>query len=133
MSVRKGERKESNLKYIQDAQILCQYTINMCNNTNHFPEPVLSYEIKHEVLEILKNIRYSFATYTYNKKNIQLISRYQVDALAHIDALYALLDLVYNDNTYKIAPNSMEYWIGLVINVEDSLKNLGSIPICTKE
>lgn len=130
MSVRKGERKLSNLKYIQDAQILCAYTLNICNNEEHFPEPVLAYEIKHEALEILKNIRYSFSTYTYNKDNKELLMHYQTDALAHIDALYALLELAYNDSNYKIKPNSMEYWIGLIINVEDSLKNLGIIPIC---
>ena len=50
-----------------------------------------------------------------------------MDALAHIDALYALLELVYNDSTYTITPESMEYWTGLVVALEDSIKKLGSI------
>lgn len=41
MSVREGERKESNLKYVQDAQKLCMHTLQMCNNSNRFPEPIL--------------------------------------------------------------------------------------------
>lgn len=129
MSVRKGERKTSNLKYIQDAQILCIHTFQMCSNPNHFPEPVLANAIKQETLEILKNVRYNLATYTYNKNDTGTLMRYQTEALAHIDALYALLELAYNDKTYTITPKSMEYWIGLIVNLEDSIKQLGLIPI----
>ena len=42
MSVREGERQKSNLKYLQDAQKLCAYTINFCNNPKHFPEQTLA-------------------------------------------------------------------------------------------
>lgn len=130
MSVRQGERKVSNLKYIQDAQILCAHTIKMCNNPKHFPEPILANTIKQEVLEILKNVRYNLATYTYNKKDTEALMRYQTEALAHIDALYALLELAYNDNTYSIEPKSMKHWIGLIVNLEVSIKQLGLVSIC---
>lgn len=130
MSVRKGERKDSNLKYVQDAQILCAHTLQLCNNSNRFPEPVLANNIKQEALKILENVRYMLAAYTYEKDNEQLHLRYQLDAFAHIDALYALLELAYNDKTYTIEPKSMEYWTGLIVNLEDSLKQLGLVPIC---
>lgn len=130
MSVRKGERKTSNLKYIQDAQLLCAHTIKMCNNPNHFPEPTLANNIKQESLEILKNVRYNLASYTYNKEDKEALLRYQVEILTHIDALYALLDLAYNDNTYNIEAQSIEYWVGLIVNLEDSIKQLGLVPIC---
>lgn len=130
MSVRQGERKTSNLKYVQDAQKLAQHTIQMCNNKNHFPEPILANAIKEEALAILKSVRYNLATYTYEKNDKDLLLRHQLDALAHMDALYALLELAYNNPSYKLEPKSMEYWIGLIVNLEDSLKQLGSVPIC---
>ena len=130
MSVRQGEHKTSHLQYVQDAQNLAQYTLTMCNNENRFPEPELPSAIKHESLAILKSLRYLLSTYTYEKKNRDLLTRYQLDALAHIDALYGLLELAYNNPIYKIDAKSMEYWIGLIVKLEDSLKQLGSAPIC---
>lgn len=121
MSVRKGERQKSNLKYVQDAHKLCEHTFHLCNNINRFPEPVLACAIKDEAAAILKNVRYFLSTYTYEKDNTDLLTRYKLDALAHIDALYGLLEIVYNDNNYIIEPQSMEYWVGLISNLEDSL------------
>lgn len=83
-----------------------------------------------EALDILRSVRYNLATYTYEKENTDKLTRHQLDALAHIDALYALLDLAYNNPTYTLEANSMEYWISLIVNLEDSLKQLGSVPIC---
>lgn len=130
MSVRQGERQISNLKYIQDAQTLVMHTLQMCNNPKHFPEPILAEAIKMEVLDILRSVRYNLTTYTYEKENTDKLTRHQLDALAHIDALYALLELAYNNSTYDIEANSMEYWVGLIVKLEDSLKQLGSVPIC---
>lgn len=130
MSVRQGERKTSNLEYVQDAQILCAHTINLCNNPNHFPEPILANAIKQEALTILRNVRYNLTQYTYNKNDQDALLRYQTEVLTHIDALYALLELAYNNKTYKIEPKAMEYWTGLIVKLEDSIKNLGLVPIC---
>lgn len=130
MSVRQGERKTSNLKYIQDAQILAMHTLQLCNNPKHFPEPTLAETIKMEALNILRSVRYNLATYTYEKENKDKLTRHQLDALAHIDALYGLLELAYNNPIYKIDAKSMEYWIGLIYNLENSLQQLGSAPIC---
>lgn len=130
MSVRLSERKESNLKYVQLGQQLCQHTFQLCNNPNHFPEPILPNAIKQEVIEILKNIRYLLSTVTLDKTNSDNLTKYTIDAFAHIDALYSLLELAYNDKTYKIKPTSMEYWVGLVVQLEQSLEKLGSISIC---
>ena len=130
MSVRQGERKTSNLKYVQDAQTLATHTVNMCNNPNRFPEPDLASHIKQEVLTILENVRYHLATYTYNQEDTATLKKYTAEALAHIDALYALLELAYNNPLYKIDAKSMEYWISLIVNLEESIKKLGSVSIC---
>ena len=124
MSVRKSERKISKLEYVQKAQVLCAHTFKMCANKKHFPEPVLADNIKKEALEILKSVRKLLSAATYEKNNNEVLQRYKCDALAHIDALYALLELAYNDSTYKIDAESMEYWVGLIVSLEDSLKNL---------
>lgn len=130
MSVRQGERKVSKLKYVQDAQTLATHTFQMCNNPNHFPEPVLASAIKKEALSILCNVRYNLATYTYDKSNKELLQKYVTEALAHIDSLYALLELAYNNSSYKLDTSSIEYWVSLIVQLEDSLVNLGSVPIC---
>lgn len=125
MSVRQGERKTSHLQYVQDAQNLATHTIQMCNNTNRFPEPTLATAIKEEALLVLRNVRYNLATYTYNQEDVTTLKIYVTEALAHIDALYALLELAYNSPTYKLEATSMEYWVGLIVKLETSLKNLG--------
>lgn len=121
MAVRLSERKNSNLKYIQLAQQLCQHSFKLCNNEKHFPEPILANAIKQENISILCNIRYILSTYTLDKTNKDILKKYQYEALAHIDALYALLEIAYNDKTYNIEPKSMEYWIGLVVQLEELL------------
>lgn len=130
MSVRKNDRKESNLQYVQDAHILAQHTIQMCNNEKHFPDKVLANAIKHEALEVLCNVRYNLATYTYDKQNKTSLKQHCSNVLAHIDALYGLLELAYNDQNVRVPAESMEHWIGLIIKTEESIKKLGSIPIC---
>lgn len=130
MSVRTGERQESNLKYVQDAQKLCEYTLEICNNPNHFPEQTLANQIKYEALQILCNIRQNLSAYTYNKKDTKSLLNHQLAALGHIDALYALLELAYNNKTYQINANSMEHWTGLIVSLEDSIHKLGLVPIC---
>ena len=127
MSVRQNERKRSNLLYVQQAQQLCTHSFKLCANPKHFPEPILSNYIKQECLEILCAVRKILSTATYEKQNTHRLTRFEMDALAHIDVLYALLELVYNDSNYTITPESMEYWIGLVVQLEDSIKQLGSI------
>lgn len=127
MSVRKNERKESNLLYVQQAQQLCSHSFKLCSNPNNFPESILPNYIKQECLEILCAVRKTLSTATYEKQNTHRLIRFEMDALAHIDALYALLELVYNDSIYTITPESMEYWTGLVVALEDSIKKLGSI------
>ena len=126
MSVRTNERKTSKLLYIQQAQQLCQHTLQLCSNPKYFSEPTLPNAIKQEALEILCNSRYLLATATYDIDNIELLTHYRILILSHIDALYALLELAYNN----FKPTSMEYWVGLVISLEDSIINLGSVPIC---
>lgn len=130
MSVREGERKTSNLKYVQDAHKLCDYTLTICNNPKYFPDNTLAKAIKYEVCEILSNVRYNLATYINEKNNKQLLKRYTCDALAHIDALYGLLEIAYNNNTYNIPAKTAEYWVGLIIELENSIRILGSVPIC---
>ena len=126
MAVRKEQRKKSNLLYIQQAQKLCEHTFQLCSNSKHFSEQTLPNAIKQEALEILCNTRYLLSAATYNKDNVELLTKYRIDILAHIDALYALLELAYNN----FEPSSIEYWVGLVIQLEDSIINLGSVPIC---
>lgn len=130
MSVREGERQESNLKYIQDAEKLCAYTLQICNNPNHFPEPVLANQMKEEAIQMLCNLRYNLSAYTLNKKDTKTLFKYQLAAMAHLDALQSLLGQAYDSNFYHIDSKSVEYWIGLIINTEESIKKLGLIPIC---
>lgn len=130
MSVREGDRQESNLKYIQDAEKLCAHTLLMCNNLKHFPEPVLANQMKNEAIQALCNLRYNLSAYTLNKKDTRTLFKYQLAAMAHLDALQSLLGQAYDNKFYHINSESVEYWIGLIVNTEESIKKLGLIPIC---
>lgn len=130
MSVREGDRKDSNLKYIQDAEKLCIHTLQMCNNPKHFPEPVLANQMKEEAIQTLCNLRYNLSAYTLNKKDIKTLFKYQLAAMAHLDALQSLLGQAYDNKFYHISSESVEYWISLIVDTEESVKRLGLIPIC---
>ena len=130
MSVRQGDRNKSNLKYIQNAEELCKHTLQMCNNLNHFPEPILANHIKDEAIATLCNVRYNLSAYTLNKTNTKKLLNYQLAALEHLDALQSLIDQAYNSSNYNLDANSVEYWIGLIIATEDAIKELGLVPIC---
>ncbi len=130
MSVREGDRQESNLKYIQDAEKLCAYTLQMCNNPKHFPEPALANRMKDEAIQMLCNLRYNLSAYTLNKKDTKTLFQYQLTAMAHLDTLQSLLGQAYDNKFYHIDSDSVEYWIGLIVDTEESIKKLGLIPIC---
>ena len=130
MSVREGDRQDSNLKYIQDAENLCAHTLQMCNNPNHFPEPVLANQMKEEAIQTLCNLRYNLSAYTLNKKDTKTLFECQLAAMAHLDALQSLLNQAYDSKFYHIDSKSVEYWIGLIVATEESIKQLGLIPIC---
>ena len=130
MSVREGDRQESNLKYIQDAEKLCAHTLQMCNNPNHFPEPALANQMKEEAIQTLCNLRYNLSAYTLNKKDTKTLFKCQLAAMAHLDALQSLLKQAYDSKFYHINSDSVEYWIGLIVATEESIKQLGLIPIC---
>lgn len=114
MSVHETKRKQSNIIYVQQAQQLCEHTFKL---TSHFPDAILASAIKEEVLAILCEVRY---TLSFSTKNRRETKKHEHNALAHIDALYALLELAYNN----VKPESMEYWIGLVVQLEESIEKL---------
>ena len=130
MSVREGDRQESNLKYIQDAEKLCAHTLQMCNNPKHFPEPALANQMKEEVILMLCNLRYNLSAYTLNKKDTKTLFKYQLAAMGHLDALQSLLGQAYDNEFYHIDSDSVEYRIGLIVDTEESIKKLGLILIC---
>lgn len=130
MSVREGDRQESNLKYIQDAEELCAHTLQMCNNPKHFPEPALANQMKEEAIQVLCNLRYNLSAYTLNKKDTKTLFKCQFAAMAHLDALQSLLGQAYDSKFYHIDSNSVEYWTSLIVDTEESIKKLGLIPIC---
>lgn len=72
MSVREGDRQESNLKYIQDAEKLCAHTLQICNNPKHFPEPALANQMKEEAIQVLcgaSKVRESLVSFLANAQH----------------------------------------------------------------
>ena len=67
---------------------------------------------------------------TLNKKDTKTLFKYQLAAMAHLDALQSLLGQAYDSEFYHINSKSVEYWIGLIVAAEESIKKLGLIPIC---
>lgn len=87
MSVREGDRQESNLKYVQDAEKLCAHTLQMCNNPNHFPETTLANQMKEEAIQVLCNVRYNLSAYTLNKKDTKTLFKYWLASAGEVQMM----------------------------------------------
>lgn len=57
----------------------------------------------------------------YWKNDWELRRGYQVQALAQISSLLTMMDIAYR--TFSIEGSKMDYWVGLVINVQNLIRN----------
>ena len=124
MSVVKSKRTQSELEVVTKAIALSSYTIHICSNEKNFPKRYrwcLTGKIVDFTIDICNFINMANSVFVSSANDFQTRRQYQNQALASSYALLTMMDIAYN--TFSIDDDRIEHWIGLVIEVQNLLRN----------
>ena len=124
MSVVKSKRGEGQLLVITKANELATYTIKICSNEKNFPKHYrwcITNKIVDSALDINNYITMANAVFVTDKNDVALRKQFQTKAIAASYALLSMMDIAYR--TFGIESKKIEYWTGLVIEVQNYLRN----------
>ena len=124
MSVVKSKRGKSDLEVVTKAISLSTYTIHICSNEKNFPKRYrwcLTGKIVEFTIDICNYINMANSVFTTSNKDYQTRRQYQNKALAASYALLTMMDIAYN--TFNIDDERIDYWVGLVIDVQNLTRN----------
>lgn len=124
MAVVKSKRSEGHLTVLVKANELAMHTIKVCSNEKNFPKHYrwcITSKIVESALDINNNITMANAVYVSDKNDYDLRKKFQNKAIASSYALLSMMDIAYR--TFGIKNDSIEYWTGLVIEVQNYLRN----------
>ena len=123
MSVRVGDRGEQKLTVLTKAIQLAEHTLTVTRNENVFPKRSrwqLTNRIVTTALDVAECIRKANAIRVDKESDYIRRREYQQRARENAEWLVTLIDLAYR-NLGTIGGDKADYWIGLVIEVEDLL------------
>ena len=124
MSVVKSKRGESDLNVITKARELASYTLHICSNEKNFPKRyrwcITNYIIS-DAFEIHRNTRKANSVFVSRKSDYETRRQFQNKAIAAIDSMLGDMDIAYA--TFGINDDRIEYWTGLVIEIQKLLRN----------
>lgn len=127
MSVVKSKRKSNKqpLQVITKANNLTTHTIRICSNENNFPKRYrwcITSKIVDAAVEIARNATIANSINADSDREMySLRKKYQTVALANTYSLLTLIDIAYN--TFSLDGDKVDYWIGLVEEVQNLLRN----------
>lgn len=127
MSVVKSKRlsKKQPLQVITKANNLTTHTIRICSNENNFPKRYrwcITSKIVDAAVEIARNATIANSINADSDREMySLRKKYQTVALANTYSLLTLVDIAYN--TFSLDGDKVDYWIGLVEEVQNLLRN----------
>ena len=123
MSVPKSKRGEPKLAVITKANELATHTIRICSNEKNFPKHYrwcITNKIVDAVLEINNNANMANSVFVSDNSDFLLRKQYQTKALVATYSLLSMMDIAYR--TFGIESGKMEYWTGLVIEVQAMIR-----------
>lgn len=123
MSVIVSKRGPQKFGVITKAIKLAVYTVKICANNKYFPKKyrwMLTNRIVTEALNIVLNLRKA-NNLNLNRPELHA-DRYshQMEANGACEALLTLIEVAWG--VMPLSENRIEYWTGMVIDVEESLK-----------
>jgi hypothetical protein len=124
LSVVKSKRTESKLEVVTKAIALSSYTIHICSNEKNFPKRYrwcLTGKIVDFTIDICNFTNMANSIYVSNSKDFYTRRQYQNKALAASYALLTMMDIAYA--TFGIDDDRIQHWVGLVIDVQNLLRN----------
>lgn len=125
MSVPKSKRGHSDLEVVTKANELATYTIHICSNEKCFPKRYrwcITAKLVDAAIDISRYI--IMANSVYVGEDIEMFKLrkvYQTKGLAATYSLLSMMDIAYR--TFGIEGSRMDYWTGLVITVQNLLRN----------
>lgn len=125
MSVPKSKRGHSDLEVVTKANELATYTIHICSNEKCFPKRYrwcITAKLVDAAIDISRYI--IMANSVYVGEDIEMFKLrkvYQMKGLATTYSLLSMMDIAYR--TFGIEGSRMDYWTGLVITVQNLLRN----------
>lgn len=124
MSVPKSKRSEGQLTVLVKANELATHTIKICSNEKNFPKHYrwcITNKIVDSALDINNYITMANAVFVTDKNDVALRKQFQTKAIAASYALLSMMDIAYR--TFGIESKKIEYWTGLVIELQNYLRN----------
>lgn len=123
MSVVQSKRSKSSLELFIKANELCAYTIKLCSNEKNFPKRYrwcLTNKIVDFVLESYTFLIRANSIRVENSLDKDTRENFQNQAIGLYDASISLMDVAFR--TFQLKESSVDYWIGLVEEVQKLLK-----------
>lgn len=127
MSVVKSKRltKKQPLKVITKANELTTHTIRICSNEKNFPKRYrwcITSKLVDSAVEISRNATIANSINAESDPEMYLLrKKYQTVALANTYSLLTMIDIAYN--TFSLEGDKVDYWVGLVVEVQNLLRN----------
>lgn len=127
MSVPLSKRGESKLEVITKANELCAHTIRICSNENSFPKRYrwcITSKIVDTAVDISRYINMANSvrvTEEHQAEDWNLRRSFQIKALVNTHSLLTMMDIAYR--AFEIDGDRMDYWTGLVVHVQNLLRN----------
>jgi hypothetical protein len=124
MSVVKGYREVGNFRVFNEVMTLCKYTLRAVKSEKVFPKSyrwLLSQKIADEAVDAVACVKRANSVHVITQKDFDYRRDQQLRAYAHLEALLGLIDVAFN--VLEINAHKIEFWTGLVITTENSLKN----------
>lgn len=125
MSVPKSKRGHSDLEVVTKANELATHTIHICSNEKYFPKRYrwcITSKLVDAAVDINRYIIMANSIYVGDDvESWKLRKHYQTVALASTYSLLSMMDIAYR--TFGIEGSKMDYWTGLVLNVQNLLRN----------
>lgn len=125
MSVPKSKRtSDPELDLITKSREMASHTIRICSNEKNFPKRYrwcLTNKIVDDAIDINRYINAANSiNCDRNPEDYDIRREYQVNGLAKTYSLLSTMDIAYN--TFHIDGNKIEYWTGLVLDVQNKLR-----------
>lgn len=125
MSVPKSKRGHSDMEVVTKTNELATHTIHICSNEKHFPKRYrwcITAKIVDAAVDINRYIIMANSIYVGDDVEAwKLRKHYQTMGLASTYSLLSMMDIAYR--TFGIEGSKMDYWTGLVLNVQNLLRN----------
>ena len=124
MSVVKSKRGESDLAIINKSRELAVYTARICSNEKNFPKRYrwcITSKIVSDAFDIYGNIRKANTIFVKIRPDHDIRRQCQNKARGALDSLLGNTDIAYS--MFGINDKRIEYWTGLVIEVQSLLRN----------